>query len=147
MIGKTAGHAQVPSAGFVFLVSGIAALGAIQHWWFRVGRPMPRSWLTAADTFRGVTARCAFAALPACLAFGSVAVAFGFVRFVPVLPLPVARTLIFAGGACAVAFGFWAYKEFTRPSLSRTPAWLRELMEKDTTLMADIFGDRIPDWR
>lgn len=38
----------------------------------------------------------------------------------------------------------WSYKEFERPTLRRTPAWVREEMERDSKLRA--VGDCCRIW-
>jgi hypothetical protein len=146
VIAYAAHEPGVPSTGGVAICLGLAAIALAQHLWFRAGRPMPANWMTPQDKLRSMTIRCSFAALPGVLVFGPVGILFGIVHFVPSLPFDVARIFIFAGAAFMVGGAAWAYKEFGRPTLRRTPPWLRHLVVKDPTLAKVVCGDRVPPW-
>ena len=82
-----------------------------------------------------------FSALPGAMAFG-VGMSLGLVDWIfmpepPVIPWPYLPLLV-----AAILCGLWAFKEFQWPTLSRTPPWLHELMERDHELRSVVFGKR-----
>jgi hypothetical protein len=56
----------------------------------------------------------------------------------PVVPLPYLPFFV-----VFVVCGVWSYKEFERPTLRRTPKWVREEMARDPELQAVVYGKRL----
>jgi hypothetical protein len=106
-----------------FLVSLILL---VVHVLFR--RCEPRSRWRHTGHMRGVQVLLGYSALPAAISCGVVA-SVGIVDLIfrppaPVIPWPYLPFIVL----CLI-FGAWSYKEFERPTLRRTPAWVREQME------------------
>ena len=111
----------------------------IAHLSFRLGKPEAR-WHHSGH-MRGVHVLWGFSALPGGMAFGA-GFSLGLVDWIfrpepPVIPWPYLPFI-----AVAISCGIWAFKEFQRPTLSRTPPWLHELMKRDHELRAAVYGNR-----
>ena len=109
------------------------------HVSFRLGKPESR-WHHPSHML-GVHVLLGFSALPGAMAFG-VGMSLGLVDWIfmpepPVIPWPYLPLLV-----AAILCGLWAFKEFQWPTLSRTPPWLHELMERDHELRSVVFGKR-----
>lgn len=117
----------------------MSALLFAVHVSFRLGRPVSR-WHHPGH-MRGIYVQWGYCALPLAVASGSILlmliVGWIFKPSPPVLPWPYLPFLL-----VALAFGLWAYKEFERPTLSRTPSWLHERMKRDLELREMVYGKR-----
>lgn len=120
-----------------FALCAVVLLAA--HVSFRVGKPVSR-WHHPGHML-GVHVLWGFSALPASIAAGSISAVcifdWIFRPAPPVIPWPYLPFIVVTGFC-----GLWAYKEFARPTLSRTPSWLHEQMTRDPELRQIVYGKR-----
>ncbi|MFD7076614.1 hypothetical protein ACFV9G_20570 [Nocardioides sp. NPDC059952] len=114
----------------------------IVHALFRAGQPTSR-WRHAGH-MRGVQVLLGYSALPGSMSM-TFPVAFMMAdriwSFSPSVFPWVGLPFLLAFAAC----GIWSYKEFERPTLKRTPTWVRTAMEHDPELREVIYGKRRDD--
>jgi hypothetical protein len=128
----------LPISGLIWSSMGAVGL-LVLHVSFRIGRPVSR-WQHPGHMI-GVHVLGGFAALPMVLAAGSISaicvIDWVFRPDPPVVPWPYLPFMVMAGVCC-----LWSFKEFGRPTLSRTPSWLHERMARDPELRQVVYGKR-----
>lgn len=110
------------------------------HWQFRSGAGWIRKTVGPSRASRGMQAVVLHMGLPCALA------SLGFALFAPFsfhdLPASLFVPYMIIGLLVIVAGGVWAWKEFERPTLSRTPTWLLEMMSTDEGLRDAVCRNR-----
>lgn len=129
-----------PAPVILIVMFAVLSVGLLAvHTLFRAGQPRSR-WRHSGH-MRGVQVLLGYSALP-----GAMSMAF------PAAFLLADRIWSFSPSAfpwvglpfllAFVAGGVWSYKEFERPTLRRTPEWVRAAMERDPELREIVFGKR-----
>jgi hypothetical protein len=124
--------------------AGLAVLGACEDWGYRQGWRMFQRSVGPGRPRRGLKAVLSYVTRPAMIVGAASTLASAPLTFYdnhhrpPAIVWAVILTGLFAV-LCAL---IWSWKEFERPTLSRTPAWLWDLMAEDEEIRDRVCGKR-----